>query len=188
VPPPPEARLAWFESALDELPAFLLSPDVFRPLLRSPASLPQDLSLGALLLALDALDAGAERLPPADQTRWSRLRGRWETERSRRRAAIERKAQAELRQRSNLWRAYIADLRETPREAGRYAHEVRHRVAADRLLETLGPSTSAPPEVAAADASLRGRFITGAFVWEPLLEKAYRRDRFWFLYGRPSAS
>ena len=145
----------------------------------------QDLSLGGLLLAADALsvlpdDAGHELHTRTDQA--LRL---WEAERTSKGAAIEAKAGAEFPHRLNLWRAYLQDLAEKPNEAATYGTEVRHRVIIERLWEVQG-SRSALAELDCLDATLRTWLVLGPFVWEDNLQSTYPPARFWYLYGRPS--
>ena len=184
---PPETQLAWFSSALDELEVFLLSRDTFRPLAKAPQGMRQDLSLGGMLLARDALQASEVVLSPSSRSEWSRLRAQWEAERRRHAAAIERKATAELPNRLNLWRAYLEELGEKPDEGRAYPTEVRHRVIIDRLREEMGhPSTgSATALLERLDETLRRWVMAGPFVWSDALRTAYPQARFWYLYSRP---
>jgi len=184
---PPESQLAWFAAALDDLADFLLSRDVFRPLGRLTRGKSLDLSLGALILAGDALRASAGQLSPSDSGEWSRLQARWETERARHAAAVERKAAAELPNRFNLWRAYLSDLAEKPEEARGYPTEVRNRVILDRLRDVLPTPTEGPAlaGLEGLDKTLRRWFAPGPFAWPDPLRAAYPEARFWYLYGRP---
>jgi len=184
---PPEVQLAWFSSALEELEDFLLSRDTFRPLRSAPQGMRQDLSLGGLLLARDTLQVGEGDLSSSARADWSRLRARWDSERSRHAAAIERKATAELLNRCNLWRAYLGELGEKPDEGRAYPTEVRHRVIIDRLREHLATSSADPATTLLdrLDKTLRHWLAEGPFVWSDALRGAYPQARFWYLYGRP---
>ena len=181
--PAPDVQLAWFSTALEELSGFLLSSDVFRPLHPPPPGKTQDLSLGGLLLAADALSTLPDDLARELRTRTDQALRLWETERASKAAAIEAKAGAELPHRLNLWRAYLQDLAEKPNEAAAYATEVRHRVIIERLQEVL-ESRSARAEVDRLDATLRAWLLPGRFVWEDNLQSSYPPARFWYLYGR----
>jgi hypothetical protein len=184
---PPEAQLAWFATALEELPPFLQSADVFRPLHHPPQDQPRDLSLGGLLLAADALAATADGFAPASRAVWEKARRQWQEESDRHAASIERKASAELSHRLNLWRAYLQDLEEKPREAESYAIEVRHRVIIDRLLKILaGREVDKLSRLVQIDDLLRPLFRPGPFVWPAELKQVYPEKSFWYLYGGPS--
>jgi hypothetical protein len=147
----------------------------------------QDLSLGGMVLAADALAAAAGGLAAPSQGRWERARGQWQDDASRRGGAIERKATAEFSHRLNLWRAYLQDLEEKPHEAAAYAVEVRHRVILNRLLPILRDEVGVEAKrLEQADEQLRLRFHPGGFVWPPDLEQTYPQVSFWYLYGKPS--
>ncbi|MBF8255311.1 MAG: hypothetical protein HW375_218 [Anaerolineales bacterium] len=145
----------------------------------------QDLSLGGLLLAADALSTLPDDIAPGLQTRTDQALRLWEAERTSKGAAIEAKAGAEFPHRLNLWRAYLQDLAEKPNEAAAYATEVRHRVIIERLREIQG-SRSTLAELDRLDATLRTWLVPGRFVWEDNLQSTYPPARFWYLYGRPS--
>jgi len=189
VPPPPDERLSWLTASLEELPSFLLAPAPFRRLDPPPFANAEDLSLGALLLTVDALTVSANGLTPERGAAWERARRRWESERASHAAAIAVKAGEELRQRVNLWHAYIQDISEKGSETARhYSSEVRHRVIIARLAEVTGRplEVSLDRRLAEADHALRSRFEAGAFVWEAPLSRLYPQADFWFLYGRLS--
>jgi len=144
----------------------------------------QDLSLGSLLLAFDALHASRPALAAADQARWDQLRLGWEAERAAQPAVIEAKASAEVPRRLSLWRAYMQELGEKPAEADEYASEVRHRVIIDRLQGALGGRADRA-ELDRIDATLRPWLEQAPFLWGQNLRAAYPEARFWYLYGHP---
>ncbi|HSB89096.1 MAG TPA: hypothetical protein VLD63_03605 [Anaerolineales bacterium] len=179
--PSADPRLTWYAAALDELAAFLLTDAVTWPLDRH-AGLRQDLSLGGLLLVQDELKAEAAALPPEDRHLMETLDHRWEALNQEQPAALARKAAREQTMRLRLWSAYLGDLEEGS-AAGEYAQQVRYRV----MLERLGDLSSQPTAAEPVDRRLRSLLRPGAFIWSPALEKNYPHDRYWFLYGRPSA-
>jgi len=178
---PADPRLPWYAAALDELAAFLLSDALTWPLDRH-AGLRQDLSLGGLLLVQDELKAEAASLPTEERHLMEALDHRWEALNQEQPAALARKAAREQTMRLRLWSAYLSDLEEGS-GAGEYAQQVRHRV----MLERLGDLSSKPAAAEPIDRRLRSLFRPGAFIWSPALERLYPHDRYWFLYGRPSA-
>ena len=187
-PPDP---LSWFEAALEGIEPFLLSDDIFRPLRGLPGPPQQDQSLGAILLVADSLEAGDHPDPPAERARAVPLLHRWEEERSNHPAAIERKALAELSQRHNLWRAYLADLLEDAREARSFATDVRNRVLLTRLqTELLEPEgrKAWSDRCEVLDRRLRPIWSPGPFLWAPYLATAYSQEDYWFLYGSPTGA
>jgi hypothetical protein len=189
VTPAPDVQLLWFSTALEELPAFLRSSDIFRPLHHPPPGLPQDLSLGGLLLAADVVSCFPDDLLHEMRAVKEQSLRRWEADRSSHAAAIEIKARAELRPRMNLWRAYLQDLEERPAEASAYASEVRHRVMIERLVELTGGRPDGLPtgRLDRADRELRAWLEPGSFLWSAALTGVYPQPRYWFLYGRPTA-
>lgn len=99
-------------------------------------------------------------------------------------AAAARKAGAEFPQRLNLWRAYLEGIPERQASPVDYAHPVRHRVIAERLLTRLTPLLRDQRQrLDALDELLRMSFRTGAFVWDPPLAAVYPQPAYWFLYG-----
>lgn len=188
MPAEPEVQLVWFSTALEELPAFLRSADVFRPLHHPPPGMALDLSLGTVLLTADALTAVANDLGPTLRARWDQAWRLWETLHASHAAAIEGKAVGELPHRLNLWRAYLQDLAEKPTEAAAYPTEVRHRVIISRLLEELGDARgeAARGQVRRLDQDLRHRAESAPFIWAPALARVYPPESYGFLYLRPA--
>ncbi len=188
--PPPEAALDLAEAMVEELEDYLLSEEILWPI--SPANrllgLAPRLSLGGLLLALDAVSALEPDLAPAQATRALRLQRKWESQVNRWARALGRKAAREAKMRLDLWRAYLADLEDSPKGAEDYAHEVRQRVIAERLLDFVPDEEEARwlrSGLRGADVRLRAWFRAGPFVWEERLERVYPQSRYWFLYGLP---
>ena len=176
---------------LDELEAFVQSPDVFWPLSHtSPdtgSPFPR-LSLGVVLLTLDELRAVEPDLAPAELTatqvverEFDRIKQKWTV-------AVERKALAEISQRLSIWRAYLQDLSESRSGAEDYPMEVRQRVALARLLDLAGRNPGIQPTAQSLrqlDDLLRAWFEPGEFIWDQQLKAVYTPTGFWFLFGRP---
>ncbi len=190
---PIEANLALLERMLQELKPYLRSAEVFWPFSTSP-DLPGGpfprMTLGAVLLTLDELEALRREMTPQQATRFERLRGEWETAERKYAVALEQKAAHEYRNRFNLWKAYLADLKDSPDRAHDYAHEVRQRVMLERLSD-LAPEAAdiqeRRPSLASLDEDLRLHFAAGDFLWDAALATRYSRQTYWFLYGRPRA-
>ena len=187
----PKYNLRLLETSLEELEAFLLSPEILWPLdIRSlPGESPfPRLSLGALLLTLDELDALHPELSPEQKARLLRAMRRWETLRQKWRSAMDRKAQQEMRMRFNLWKGYLADLEEDRSAVEAYPREVRQRVLFERLVESL-IGEQAPEELVrpmrGLDGQLLERSLPAGFLWDPRLRGSYPSDRYWFLYRKP---
>ncbi len=177
-----EYDLTFLRAAADELPAYLLSREVYWPLGARPPSggrpYPR-FSLGWLLLFRQrvspqaALPEVAAALQPLDA-----LHEKWRT-------AWGKKAAQEFGARLKIWQSFWNEYTERPAShASRYAYEVQRRT----LLELLAGDASALPAaevdlLAALDASLRASLVAGGFVDDPAHAAAFPRDKFWFLYG-----
>ncbi|OGT27407.1 MAG: hypothetical protein A2Z17_04320 [Gammaproteobacteria bacterium RBG_16_66_13] len=181
---PADVRLDWYAEALDEIGAFLLSGEIVWPMEHPPARLRQDLSLGGLLLTQDSLRAELD-LSAAAQRRLEEIERRWKALRRSQASTLSRKAEKELDMRVNLWRAYLNDLADRGGFGEEYPFQVRQRVMMERLGELGAPLRSR--DLSGLDERLRKVFRPGAFVWEPALEGAYPKTRYWFLYGTPEA-
>ncbi len=95
---------------------------------------------------------------------------------------------AELKQRLNLWRAYIQDLQETPAAATSYTTDVRHRVLLTRLRPFISDEKALDDlraRLDPLDGRLRGFFRRGTFIWHRRFRHLYHEREYWFLYGKP---
>lgn len=179
---------AFLRAALPELQNYILSRDVYRPLVqpaRTPGSvqIPQ-LTIGNLLLSQARLAAhSSTEEQPAELVQIAR---QIEQERSTWRSNWAKKAAREYTSRLNLWGQYLSELRNDPRaHAAFYPNEVRQRVIL-RLLETelLGDKPQIEvDQLNLLDGILRGLTQPGPFIWEPGVEPAFPHDVFWFLYS-----
>ena len=164
--------LSFVNEALPQLKEYLLSDELYWPL---SASLPR-LTPGALALALLRLSVTAPSDSLKLKVQADSLRERWHS-------AWEKKSEREVTNRMRLWSQYLSDYMNAPDQSpDSYRNEVRGRVILQILLTDLpdGPEKSSLAEL---DASMKGRFKQGGFIWEPELETVFPRDSFWFLYG-----
>lgn len=175
---------------LEQFDPYLLSKEVFWPLgerADSGAPFPK-LSLGQLQLTLDELSVQAEEMGPAQIQQFHELEGDFEQKRKEKPANIEKRASAEMRQRLNLWKAYVGELRTGSTAAESYPNDVRQRVLLDRLQEHLSEGDELEAlrsELKALDQRLRRVFRGGSFVWHPRLRPLYDELDYWYLYGEP---
>ncbi len=180
------------QAMLAELDAYLLSNELFWPLSGHPPSgeppFPR-MTLGNLLLALDELGAQADTFSEEEESRFAELRSQWEKHLHSHGTAIERKAATEQRQRLQLWRNFLDELREGSPSGANYAQQARSRAIFDRLADLIageGQDESLQKSMAALDTRFRGRFAPGPFVLDPGLQRAYDPEQYWYLYGQPS--
>lgn len=185
----PSEGLRYLENMLDEIEPFLLSKEIFWPLsgrLQNGRHYP-NLSLGQLLLTLDELTAQAGAMELDQQRSFTDLEREFDELQQARPANLERKAMGELRQRLNLWRAYLTDVIGSNRSASSYEFEVRHRVLLSRLqvFTREGEDLEAlRRKVKRQDSRLRPVFRQGGFLWDTSVEALYPRPEYWFLYGQ----
>lgn len=173
---------------LDELKAYLLSPELFWPLGGRLGDTPR-LTLGNLLINLRALQARSENLVPPLQNQLARLEGSWQRSREEWAAAISKKALQEMRARLNLWRGYLEDLDEGLGSRLYYATEVRNRVLFE-LLTSLPPKDEEYDNLREAMRSLDARFASmsspAPFTWDSAYSETFPKDRFPVLYRKPT--
>jgi len=185
---PTNHNLELASAMLEEMEDYLLSNEVFWPLKRSVGRAAPRLTLGALLLTLDQLEAMRSDMSPAQDASFEKLIMQMDLVCGKHAVALERKAGREAGSRLNLWRGFVNDLEESPSRAGSYAYEVRHRVMLTRLVE-LGPESAdlhtALESAGAVDQRLRLLFTGDAFVWDSRLQGTYPPDEYWHLYGHP---
>jgi hypothetical protein len=188
-----EYNLEFLEAMLSQLDQYLLSKETFWPLGETPVSVGPPfprMSLGQMMLSLDELRVQANLMSPKQIQSYQDLSRAFDEAREQRPANLEKKAAAELRQRANLWAAYVNDLRQAERAAESYSQDVKHRVLTSRLTSFIKEEPAlqeALAKVEAADAGLRTIFQAGGFIWHPRLKPLYDRSDYWFLYGRPVA-
>jgi hypothetical protein len=185
-----EYEVRYISAALDELENYLLSDELFWPLVFRAGSLDQSyprLTLGGLLLAKQKITSNYvpqlnipihKYLLEIDMMRqkWQIMWGK--------------KAHREWQSRLNQWKNYLNELRQSPeKHIDYFPYEVRWRV----ILELLGNDYSQIPEeeielLRGMDLMLKALFVPGEFIWEASLQTAFPEPKFWFLYGKPSRS
>ena len=154
--------LQYLEAGIRELQDYLLSNELYWTL-AGASSLPR-LTVGGLLLARTRLGGRADSFA-----------ARVDAIRLERQSAWDAKTSREVRARSDLWKNYLMDYRESPQShVSEYPQQVRYRA----MLTLLGQNVNEHDEY------VRGVFIEGKFVWEPECESNFSRDSFWFLFGR----
>jgi hypothetical protein len=154
--------LQYLDACLRELQDYLFSNELYWPL-SAASSLPR-LTLGGLLLARRRLGTRAD----SQAVQIEVLHSKWQT-------AWDTKASQEVRARSDLWRNYIQEYRESPESnATEYAQQVRNRA----MLVLLGEESDP------LDESVKNMFIPGDFIWENECAGNFSRDAFWFLFGK----
>jgi hypothetical protein len=183
----PQQDFEYLQQGLEELEKYLLSDELFWPLMARPTGGGSflKLTLGNLLfslLQLEALAAG-RHLSPAEEAELRRIELAVEGMQRRWQVAWETKAGREYRSRFNQYANLLRDIKNSPeKQAPYYSREIRLRV----LLALLSPHAGEQEgyDLAQLDAFLRGALTrkTG-FIWDPELQPGYPEDAYWYLYG-----
>ncbi len=182
----PTIEFEYLHNALEELERYLLSDELFWPVLARPSTGGSflKLTLGNLLLSIKKLDALQEgrQLSRAEEGELRRIRTEIETVQRKWQAAWERKAEWEFRSRFGQWAHVLDDLKKDfERQAPYYNSEVRLRMLLDLLAGEVGDTRGY--DLTPLDAFLKGLLIPGRFIWPPELEPGFPEEDFWYLYG-----
>lgn len=176
----------YMQAALEQLDSYLLGKDIYRPIgvVPPPGESPYpQLTLGTLLLAKERAQANAQT--NSQRADSDRLVDGLEAIRSKWRSAWGRKATTEFNARLNLWADFLNDYRRHPdANEDRYAYEISRRV----MLHLLLPDTLDLPEanqelLSSLDLLLKTVLIPGQFIWDEILQTAFPKDPYWYLYG-----
>ncbi|MBN2045971.1 MAG: hypothetical protein JW757_13195 [Anaerolineales bacterium] len=182
----PDYDQEYLHYALEELERYLLSDELFWPVLARPSSGGSflKLTLGNLLLSLKkqkTLQQGRQ-LTRLEETELDLIQSEIETVQRRWPVAWEAKAGREFRSRFTQWSHILNDLiKDYRKQAPYYQSEVRLRV----LLQILSEHTPGQTgyDLVPLDTILRGLWSAGRFIWPPQLERGFPRGEYWFLYG-----
>ncbi|HNZ00519.1 MAG TPA: hypothetical protein PLS77_06815 [Anaerolineaceae bacterium] len=181
-----EKDWAYLRASLDELQEYILSDEVYWPLIALPKNhgtgpLPS-LTLGRLLLARARLLA-AEWQPEQQQT-LDNLCGVVSDVKKQWRAHWVRKATQEFPRRLSLWQHYLRELKEDPKKWERdYVYQVERRVMLQLLMAEMDrPNQEDLSVLSALDHQLMGMVSESAFLWDPRVENGFPQRDYWFLY------
>ncbi len=189
--PSAEYDLRYLQAGVPLLENYLLSPEIYWPIgVSSPAGEPPypRLTLGGLLLAQARLHARQD-LSTVQRAELASLDEQIDETRARWRVAWGQKAAHELQSRLKLWGNFLDEYRDNPEaNIDRYTYEVQRRV----MLHLLEPDAEAVPEVQfelwrGMDKMLRGVFVSGDFIWDPVYQPGFPADTYWYLYGKPAS-
>lgn len=183
---PFEYDLFYLQAGLDVMEDYLLSDDVFWPMIANPPRGTPDyprLTLGGLLLAnerLAAKPANASQEAEREQiiSNLDRIRSKW-------RVAWEKKAEHSFSVRLRMWRDYVKEYGDNPQEnTYRYTYEVRLRAMLTLLFTECGQRQPAEVDLLSGlDGYIKSVLIKGGFIWEPEIQSGFPAERYWYLYG-----
>jgi hypothetical protein len=182
-------NLTLLKEMMAEFRAHILSKELFWPLRKKSydnVPFPQ-LSIGALLLTLDELEAQASEMNALDERTYQEQLNIFERFSQKFRVAIENKAARELITRTNLWRGYLQDVEEDPQSLEEYSRQVRNRVLMKKLstLASVDQATSENDVVGGMDDWMLQDALTVEFIWDEMLEPIYPIEEYPFLYLKP---
>jgi len=180
-------ELGYLKAGVDLLESYLQSNDLYWAIAASPPTGEPDyrqLTLGGLLLNEQRLQARS--LPHEMEILRQETVNRLHEAISHRPVTWERKASREFGSRLKMWGNFLNEYREDPENhADRYAFEVERRV----MLQLLEPHARAAHRaehelLRSLDGLLNAVLIPGGFIWDAAVIGAFRKEPFWYLYGK----
>ena len=181
-----DSDLAFLHASAPVLEDYLLSDVLYFPVTgehgRQLSGDTTRLTLGNLLLSLRRLQTIQLA---ADQTaelealsgQFNRVRAQW-------RSRWSVKVQQEIPNRMMLWKNYLGELGEAPKDkAGDYPYNVRLRVILELLFaESNDLMVREKDLLRSLDLQLKGKASPGEFIWDQTLAGGFPADQFWYLY------
>ena len=180
-------ELGYLKAGVELLDSYLQSNDLYWAIAASPPPgepAYRQLTLGGLLLNEQRLQARS--LPRDMEIPCQETVTRLKEAISHRPVAWERKASREFGSRLKMWGNFLNEYREDPENhADRYAFEVERRV----MLQLLEPYArdAHPAEhelLSSLDGMLKAVLVPGEFIWDAAVIGAFRKELFWYLYGK----
>lgn len=178
-----EFNQKFISAALDELETYLLSNQLFWPVIVGPPagqpSYPK-LTVGNLLLAMKRLESSTSS--PAQQAVVRKLFDQVHALSTHWQSAWQTKIKHGYTSRLHQWGSFLQELDNDPeKQAPYYQIEVRLRLLLDLLAEE---SDQELPETTTFDSILKQYFENGDFIWRGDEAEAFPRGKYWYLYGR----
>lgn len=181
----PTIELAYIQSALEELGAYLLSKELFWPVSTYPSKgKVSKLTPGNLLLSLTKLKAylNERLLSPDQKTAYAQCRREIDAVRHKWSVAWESKVAHEFQSRLRQWTHYLNELdKNLEAHAPFYSSEVRSRVLLELLRISSGENLG--PDLADLDTVLQVKLSPADFVWDSSLVSGFPQETYWFLYA-----
>jgi len=184
-----EEDLQISEAMATSMSSYLDSDVVYYPLTTS--TFPK-LTLGNFLMRQQRLTALQNDLSEIDKGRLEMVALQFEQAVSRRIARVEQKGDEEAGIRLRQWDQAVKALTESPEsEIPYYATTVENRVMLAALITYLQQEPyqfdeNILADTAVVDQKLNVIWQSGEFVLSDVWQPAYPREKYWWLYGRPS--
>lgn len=157
------------------------------------ANMPK-LTIGGYLMRQERLLALEDQLTESQRTRLHEAIALFNQALHEKVVRYETRAHQELHARISEWMSYVRDMRNRiTSEMFYYVGVVDTRVVIEALVDSLKkPPYRLDPqiemELAGVDQKLKSQLRDHDFIWEPLWQKAYPRQKHWWLYGCPAAA
>lgn len=164
--------MAYLNYSPSELESFLLSKDTIRVLPNFA------LSAGGILLAQKRLAAaGLDREVATASQEIETIRGQWKT-------AWSMKCHAELKMRMRQWGDFLLGMAPDKTEpTTAFKHQVRSRVIMQLIEDTIPAEAKEFSESIERKDKILAKFsVDNDFIWEPEVQSAFPREKFWYLY------
>lgn len=149
------------------------------------------LTIGALLMRLQRLDALSDRLTDRQKQELQETVQQFEHVRSEWTVRYEERMLREINSRLDAMRQFFEECEDNPRAcAGIYRPEALRRTIIESLLiemeaRNIQQDSDLDRKLRGTDGRLRGVVHKTEFIWHPMLQEAYPADRYWWLYGEP---
>jgi hypothetical protein len=155
-------------------------------------SMPGDLvklTVGGMLMRVQRLSAVAYLLSPKQRETLTKAQQKLEEVRRQWRVALEGKIQRELQARVKSIDQFIMDCSDNPKNCKEnFPSTAEQRVILEALLDEavqFGILTDTMKNgMVVLDNKLHRYVGDGEFMWDKRLEKAYPKDKYWFLYSK----
>lgn len=186
----PATDLAALEAMADELEDYIVKDDLYRTVrVHAPGGDQMiQMSGGDLLSRIQRLAADRSQLPAAQQAAFDAARSRVEKGIYSLRTRFHQRLAREMKARLDSLNWFLDECAADPRRCrSEYPYEIRNRQRIDAILNELGSDAPADlkRQVSRVDERVRMLVKPGNFAWDSRLEKAFPRDRYWYLYVTP---
>lgn len=176
--------LTFLQAALPELQSYMLSKEVFWPLMSSSAFKDMSmLTLGMLELVVRrlqslSLNVAADMEVEKAVAEYLAFKEKWQSN-------VAAKLATEYGVRQRLWQAYLSDtVNSEDRIATEYAYKVRWR-AILTLIEAAAAVNPAELDLTRQlDKALNSMTLPAEFVWDKAFETGFPEKSFWYLYRK----
>jgi hypothetical protein len=183
--------LTVLEAMVAEIGAYMLSDATHW--LMNLEGMPK-LTIGGCLMRQERLQLLRSQLAFSDQSRLDTAIDVFNDNLNEQVVRFEKKAHDELHTRLREWTTYLRDATsKIATQKRHYAYVVDTRIVMTALINKLSQAPyrlnpQIAQDVEQMDNRLKGQWQTGQFILDPVWEKAYPPQVYWWLYGQPRQS